>query len=79
MIWDSNTATLLKLANVYIHAHIVMKNYEPTSAAVFLHRVTYCKVRINWGEVDPDSREARLIAVAPGVESPKLNVPSLFT
>lgn len=31
------------------------------------------------GEFVPDSREARLIAVVPGVVTPKLNVPSLLT
>jgi hypothetical protein len=33
-------------------------------------------VMINCGAFAPDSREARLIAVEPGVEIPKLNVPS---
>ena len=36
-------------------------------------------VMINCGASVPDSREERLIAVTPDVESPKLNVPSLFT
>ncbi len=36
-------------------------------------------VMINWGEFAPDSREAREIAVLPGVMTPKLNVPSPVT
>ena len=34
---------------------------------------------INLGEFAPDSRDARLIAVEPGVVTPKLNVPSPVT
>jgi len=34
---------------------------------------------INWGASAPDSREERLMAVEPGVESPKLYVPSPVT
>jgi hypothetical protein len=36
----------------------------------------YCRSMINWGELAPDSRDARLIAVELGVVIPKLNVPS---
>jgi hypothetical protein len=34
---------------------------------------------INLGELAPDSRDERLIAVEPGVVTPKLNVPSAVT
>jgi hypothetical protein len=34
---------------------------------------------INWGASTPDSREERLMAVEPGVETPKLYVPSPVT
>ena len=36
-------------------------------------------VTTNWGASAPNSREARLMAVEPGVETPKLNVPSPVT
>ena len=41
--------------------------------------VVLFKSIINCGECTLDSREARLIAVAPAVESPKLYVPDPIT